>query len=60
MTADGEPQLHDAIDGGKHKAELEEAEFQRLDALARAERKQHEDLGDKVRTFRLSLDRVIA
>ena len=41
-------QIHDKLDGGKHKAELEEAEFQQLEARAQEERKREDDLAAKV------------
>ncbi|KAK7682857.1 hypothetical protein QCA50_014243 [Cerrena zonata] len=36
--------IHDHIDGGKHKKELEEAEFQRLETQAQIEKKKEEGL----------------
>ena len=44
-------QVHDVFDGGKHRKELEEAEFQRIDQEAQTELKKHETLSDKVRVL---------
>lgn len=40
--------FHDVMDGGKHKEELEKAEFDRLEAIAQAQKKQNEHLSDKI------------
>ncbi|TCD67170.1 hypothetical protein EIP91_000396 [Steccherinum ochraceum] len=41
--------VQDVFDGGKHKQELEEAVFARLEAEAVKEKKAHEGLGEKLR-----------